>query len=245
MFKSSSSLSVITETTATSSRAIILNELNCFKPPFVRALSSSLSQKKSKNKSSQEEKQQSQQPFQNTTTRTSRGAEIVSSSMTRTFSFPIRSKKNRRRRSRSTNELPNSISTSVISKPTSSSNKKVKFNRESRSIADMRSGHTSSSSSGSSATATYGNLYFSGKYNNKYGTHKHLRKHHNKTQRPIRLFDFNSIRYGTLKYILLINSFYLSIFLIFNLYYRYILFATTCTRRFYSMLVHLRKLFGL
>lgn len=208
MFKSSSSLSVITETTATSSRAIILNELNCFKPPFVRALSSSLSQKKSqKNKSSQEEKQQSQQPLP--TTRTSRGAEIVSSSMTRTFSFPIRSKKDRRRRSRSTNELPNSISTSVISKRTSSSNKKVKFNRESRSIADMRSGHTSSSSSGSSATATYGNLYFSGKYNNKYGTHKHLRKHHNKTQRPIRLFDFNSIRYGTLNYSL--NSFYLSI----------------------------------
>ena len=211
MFKSSSSLSVITETTATSSRAIILNELNCFKPPFVRALSSSLSQKKSKNKNSQlpEEKQQSQQPLAKATIRTSRGAEIVSSSMTRTFSFPIRSKKNRQGQSRSTNELPNSISTSIISKPTSSSNKKVKFNRESRSIADMRSGHTSSSSSGSSATATYGNLYFSGKYNNKYGTHKHLRKHHNKTQRPIRLFDFNSIRYGTLKYFL--NSFYLSI----------------------------------
>lgn len=211
MFKSSSSLSVITETTATSSRAIILNELNCFKPPFVRALSSSLSQKKSKNKNSQlpEEKQQSQEPLPNAKIRTSRRAEIVSSSMTRTFSFPIRSKKNRQGQSRSTNELPNSISTSIISKPTSSSNKKVKFNRESRSIADMRSGHTSSSSSGSSATATYGNLYFSGKYNNKYGTHKHLRKHHNKTQRPIRLFDFNSIRYGTLKYFL--NFFYLSI----------------------------------
>lgn len=211
MFKSSSSLSVITETTATSSRAIILNELNCFKPPFVRALSSSLSQKKSKNKNSQlpEEKQQSQEPLPKAKIRTSRGAEIVSSSMTRTFSFPIRSKKNRQSQSRSTNEFPNSISTSIISKPTSSSNKKVKFNRESRSIADMRSGHTSSSSSGSSATATYGNLYFSGKYNNKYGTHKHLRKHHNKTQRPIRLFDFNSIRYGTLKYFL--NSFYLSI----------------------------------
>lgn len=42
----------------------------------------------------------------------------------------------------------------------------------------------------------YGNRYFYGKYDNKYGTHKKLRYHHNRTYKPYRLIDSNSIRYG-------------------------------------------------
>lgn len=43
--------------------------------------------------------------------------------------------------------------------------------------------------------SNHGNRYFNGRYGNKYGTHKHLYRHHKKTQRPLRLVDFRSIRY--------------------------------------------------
>lgn len=60
----------------------------------------------------------------------------------------------------------------------------------------------------------YGNRYFYGKYGNKYGTHKRLQKHHNKTHRPIRLLDFRTIRY-CITYLLqrLIDVFMLSWFI--------------------------------
>lgn len=40
-----------------------------------------------------------------------------------------------------------------------------------------------------------GNHYFNGQYGNKYSTHKHLYRHHKKTQQPIKLVDCNTMRF--------------------------------------------------
>ena len=53
----------------------------------------------------------------------------------------------------------------------------------------------SSSSHFEKSQNVLGNRLFYGKYGNKYGTHKRLYRHHNKTQRPFRLVDFRTVRY--------------------------------------------------
>jgi hypothetical protein len=44
-------------------------------------------------------------------------------------------------------------------------------------------------------STNYGHRYFYGQYGYNYGTHKRLHRHHNKMHRPLRLFDFRSVRY--------------------------------------------------
>lgn len=90
------------------------------------------------------------------------------------------------------NELSSSNSSSTISHTKGTAAKKVKFSHSNSSNVAANAPQTI----GPNSSANYGQRYFSGKHNYKYGTHKRLKRHHNKTQRPIRLFDFNSIRYG-------------------------------------------------
>jgi hypothetical protein len=90
-------------------------------------------------------------------------------------SFPIRSSKQTRKMKQF---MPKSKSTSELQ---NDRYKRVKFKQNAEKTQNQK--------------YTYGHRYFHGKHGNRYGTHKRLRSHHNRMQKPFRLLDFNSIRY--------------------------------------------------
>lgn len=76
------------------------------------------------------------------------------------------------------------------------SNFKIKRSKSSSDLIGERNKKTKTHKRAKSLTNnSVGNHYFNGKYGNKYSTHKHLYRHHKKTQAPIKLIDCNTIRY--------------------------------------------------
>lgn len=231
------SSSALTETTI-SSDGIILNELNCFKNPFERGAGLSRELGDNTNRvrqkfvlSMNESSKKQVDGMMKSTVKKKKG--VVS----RTMSMPSTTTRQNGGGSSSGDQRepssPSSASSSSSSSRSANELRKsastLSFTQQSKNSHSGGGGGSGSGSGGRSGSArrvkfvstdktapqrtmsTYGNQYFTGKYDSKYGTHKHLRRHHNKTQRPIRLLDFNSIRYGKrLTWIGQITSFFLN-----------------------------------